>query len=370
MNSFDLIVVGAGPAGCVVAERASNVLGWTVLVVEKRPHIGGNCYDRVHESGIFIHEYGPHYYRTNSQAQIDYLSRFTGWIPGRYFVKSLVNKRLFPFPINLTTLEMFFNRELDEQAARGLLESVREKIEHPRNSEEQVVSTIGRELYEAFFLNYTVKHWGIHPRDLDASVCARIPVRLNRDDRYVDHRFQLLPRDGYTHMFQNMLQNSPLITTLVNCDFRNIRDLIRARKATVYTGPLDEYFSFARGPLPYRSVRYEHEIRSVPFAQRCVQINYPNDFDYTRSVEYKHITGQQAAHTLVAYEYASSAGDPSYPIPASFSEKVANEYRAMAAAETLARRVYFVGRLAEYRYYNIDQAIDRALNVFNQLRRI
>jgi UDP-galactopyranose mutase len=363
---FDLLVVGAGPVGCVVAERSANELGWSVLIVEKRSHIGGNCYDRYHKSGVFIHEYGPHFYRTDSEKQVDYLSRFTDWIPSNHIVKSSVRGRLYPFPVNLDTLELFLRRPLTHESARRILDRLRVPIERPSNSEEIVVSTVGKELYEAFFLGYTKKQWGMHPRELDAAVCARVPVRLNRDPRYVSERFQLLPKYGYTRMFENMIRHER-IQVLLGADYREALSCINPPRATVYTGPLDEYFDSRLGRLPYRSIRHEYEVAEVPYVQPCVVINYPNDFPYMRSIEYKHATGQQSPNSVVAYEYSFNGREPYYPIPSPSNERIADQYRVLADHERVASGVYFVGRLAEYRYYNIDQVIDRALAVVLEL---
>jgi UDP-galactopyranose mutase len=358
--------VGAGPVGCVVAERAASELGWSVLVVERRQHTAGNCYDRYHESGIFIQQYGPHYYRTDSESQFLYLSRFTEWIPGHYVVKARTYGQLFPFPINLDTLEQFFGKPLTPTTARKLLDALRLPIASPSNSEEFVLSTVGKELYEAFFLGYTAKHWGQHPTELDASVCARIPVRLNRDPRYVTHRFQVLPKYGYTRLFNAMLQH-PRIKLLLNCDYREIVPFMAPRKATVYCGPLDEYFDYSLGKLQYRSVVYEYEVIEAQYAQPCVQINYPNDYLYTRSIEYKHLTRQRVPHTLLAYEFPMPGGEPFYPVPSAATERMAENYRTMAMHERDSSRVYFAGRLAEYRYYNMDQAIERGISIFHDI---
>src|SRR5262245_16964407 len=238
LDDVDLLVCGAGPVGATVAERAAHVLGWKVLVVERRSHLAGNCYDSMHHSGVRIHNYGPHYFRTNDEKLLRYLSRFTDWIPGNYVVKSCVGGELYPFPINLTTLEKFFRRKLDTEAANRLLAEKRLPIDRPRNSEEFVLSKVGRELYESFYLNYTLKQWGRHPRELAPSVCGRVPVRLNRDERYVDHRYQIMPKDGFTALFTRMLRHRK-IRVLTDCDFREIRGLVRPRQATVYSGPIE-----------------------------------------------------------------------------------------------------------------------------------
>jgi UDP-galactopyranose mutase len=367
LDDVDLLVCGAGPAGCVLAERAAVVLGWKVLVVDRRPHVAGNCHDSRHPSGVLVHNYGPHYFRTNDAALIDYLSCYTDWLPGNYEVRSLVRGRLFPFPINLTTLEQFFGRELDAESAERLLAERRCPIAEPRNSEEFVLSRVGRELYEAFYLNYTLKQWGIHPRDLEPHVCGRIPVRLNRDTRYVDHRFQVMPRGGFTALFARMLRHRK-IRVLLDCPFREVRGLVRPRRATVYTGPVDEYFDYRLGRLPYRSLRFDLVAYPQEYRQPCVQINYPNDFAFTRSVEFKHVTGQRHGQTVVSFETPAASGEPYYPVPTADSTLLARHYRELAEAETRRQRVYFCGRLAQYRYFNTDEVIQEALRCFQEIQ--
>ena len=363
----DLLICGAGPVGCVIAERAANLLGWNVLIVEKRRHIAGNCYDSFHPSGIMIQNYGPHYFRTNDPALVAYLSRFTEWIPGNYEVRSFCQGQLFPFPINLTTLEQFFNRKLDARSARKLLDRVRTAVEQPANSEEFVLSRVGPELYEAFYLNYTLKQWEIHPRDLAPSVCGRIPIRFNRDNRYVDHRFQIMPKHGFTAMFGAMLDH-PRIRVLLGADFREVRACVTPRHATVTSGPIDEYFDDCFGKLPYRSLQFDLVPHREEYKQPCVQINYPNDFGYTRSVEFKHITGQKHPETVVTYETPQATGEPYYPIPRAENAALYQKYQALAEEETRSRRVYFCGRLAQYKYLNTDEVIVEALRCFDRIQ--
>jgi UDP-galactopyranose mutase len=368
LDDIDLLVCGAGPVGCVVAERAANVLGWRVLVIDRRHHIAGNCFDSPHKNGVLVHRYGPHYFRTNDESLLGYLSRFTDWIPGHYVVKALHKGRLFPFPINLDTLEQFFGRRLEAEEAERLLAERRLPISNPRNSEEFVLGQVGRELYEAFYLNYTLKQWGMHPRELAPSVCGRVAVRLNRDHRYVSHRFQVMPKRGFTAMFARMLDH-PRIRILLDCDFKEVRGLIHPRRATVYAGPIDEYFDCRLGRLPYRSLKFDLVPYGVRFRQPCVQINYPNDFSYTRSVEIKHVTGQQHAETVVSYETPTAAGEPFYPVPMATSAALYQGYRNLAEEETRRRRVFFCGRLAQYRYFNTDEVIQEALQCFDQICR-
>jgi UDP-galactopyranose mutase len=367
LDDVDLLVAGAGPAGCVVAEQAATVLGWRVLIVDRRPHIAGNCYDSHHANGVLIHNYGPHYFRTNHDNVLDYLSRFTEWIPAHYEVRSVVRGQEFPFPINLTTLEAFFDRRLDAETAEQLLASRRLDIPHPCNSEEYVLSRVGRELYEAFYLNYTKKQWGTHPRALSPEVCGRIPVRLDRDRRYVGHKHQMMPKNGFTALFNRMLRHHR-IRLLLDCPFSEVRDLIRPRRATLYSGPIDDYFNNCFGGLPYRSMQFEFVPHKTEFVQPCVQLNYPNDHAYTRSVEIKHVTGQRHAETVVSYETPKAVGEPYYPVPRSESAALYRRYQELAERETASRRVYFCGRLAQYRYFNTDEVVQEALTCFQRIR--
>lgn len=368
LDDVDLLVCGAGPVGCVVAERAANVLGWKVLVIDRRSHVAGNCFDSPAANGVLVHNYGPHYFRTDDENLLRYLSRFAEFRPANYEVRSRVRGELFPFPINLTTLERFFGRTLDAASAERLLAARREPIAAPRNSEEYVLSRVGRELYEAFYLNYTLKQWGVHPRDLDPQVCGRVPVRLDRDSRYVGHKFQVMPVGGFTKLFSRMLKH-PKIRTLLNCDFAEVRNLIEPRRATVYCGPVDAYFDNRLGKLPYRSLKFDFVPHKVAWRQPCVQINYPNDFGYTRSVEIKHVTGQRHAETVVSYETPCAEGEPFYPVPRRESAELYARYRELAEAETERNRVYFCGRLAQYRYFNTDEVIQEALACVQTIRR-
>lgn len=367
-KQYDVIIAGAGPVGCLLAERFASQLNWKVLLLDKRNHVAGNCFDTYHESGLMIHRYGPHYFRSNNKSLIEYLTHFTEWIPGNYIVKSSTNGELFPFPINLLTLCQFFKiADLDAETAQKLLEEKREKIEHPANSEEFVLSRVGKEMYEAFYLGYTLKQWSIHPRDLAPSVCGRIPVRLNKDERYVDHEYQLTPAKGFTAMFQKMV-NHPNIDLQLETDYAEIKNKIKASKVTIYTGPIDEYFDCQLGKLPWRSLEFDFVKKDVEFEQPCVQINYPNDHDYTRTVEIKHVTGQVHPQTVISYEYPKAEGDPYYPIPMEKNQQLYLEYKKLAEKETEENNVFFCGRLAEYKYYNTDEVLELALKTFDKIK--
>lgn len=351
----------------MIAERAAAELGLHVRILERRPHIAGNCYDHVDANGLLVHAYGPHYFRARDADLISYLSRFTEWIPGNYRVRSLVKGELLPFPINLTTLERFFGRDLTPDSARDLLQSKAEAFDRPGNSEEYVLSRVGRELYEAFYLGYTIKQWGRHPSALDPSVCGRIPVRLDRDDRYVEAPFQQMPAAGYSALFRRMIHH-PRIELWLGVDYREVRYLERPRYATVYCGPLDEYFDHRLGALPWRSLRFEQRTFDSELVQPCVQINYPDERPYTRTVEIKHVTGQRHPSTVVTYEFPQATGDPYYPVPGRASADLQRRYLELAGTEERLRKVFFTGRLASYRYVNADEAMLEALATFERMK--
>lgn len=379
--NFDYLIVGAGYAGLVLAERLSTQLGKTCLVVEKRNHLGGNAQDEYDDAGVLIHKYGPHYFRTNSPRIREYLSQFTGWHAVEYKILSWSEGRFWNFPINLNTYEQLVGRSSTEAEFAHYLESKRVPIADPQNSEEVIISQVGWELYEKFFKNYTLKQWQRHPRDLDKSVCGRIPIRTNRDDRYLREDFQALPKAGYHKMFARMVaaagQNVKL---LLNTDYREVLPHVRFGHM-IYTGPIDEYFDNCFGPLPYRSLRFENEsftaeqlksrltIAGRPgFWQPAMQVNYPNACDFTRVVEVKHATGQQCENTTIVREYPDDYApgkEAYYPIPAPDAQALYKRYAERAERET---NVSFVGRLATYRYYNMDQVVGMVLSEFEKLK--
>ena len=365
--SYDLLIVGAGFSGAVLAERFARQSGKTSLVIDRRTHIGGNAYDCYDEAGVLIHTYGPHYFRTNSSRVKDYLSKFTSWRPVEYKILSFTDDRFWNFPINLNTFEQLLGRPSTTEEMEVTLAKWRVPIEQPKNSEEAIVSQVGYELYEKFFKNYTRKQWRRDPSELAASVCGRIPIRTNRDNRYLTEKFQALPADGYTAMIQRILDH-PNIEVRLGVDFEAVAKGV-SFKHLIYTGPIDAYFGYRFGPLPYRSLRFERETLSQEFYQPVVQVNYPNDNDYTRIVETKHITGQKLPVTSIAREYPDDFGpgkEPYYPIPAPDTQVIYRKYEALSAAES---NVSFVGRLATYRYYNMDQVVGMALAEFDRLTR-
>jgi len=363
---FDFLIVGAGFAGSVLAERIATQLGKTCLIVERRNHIGGNAYDRYDKAGVLIHEYGPHYFRTNSQRIVDYLSQFTDWHAVEYKILSWTHGSFWPFPINLNTFEQLIGRPSTTAEMEAKLAEWRVNVDNPKNSEEVIVSQVGWKLYEMFFKNYTRKQWRRDAKQLDPSVCGRIPIRTNRDDRYLSEKFQALPKNGYTSIFQKMLSH-PRIEVRLNTDYREVRKHVRFGHL-IFTGPIDEYFDHCFGRLPYRSLRFERETLSQEYFQPVMQVNYPNDYDFTRIVEIKHATGQKLPETTIVREYPEDFGpgrEPYYPIPAPDAKALYSKYAERAALE---KNVSFVGRLATYRYYNMDQIVGMALAEFDRLR--
>lgn len=359
---FDYLIVGAGFAGSVLAERLATQLDKKVLLVDKRNHIGGNAYDHYNEDGILVHKYGPHIFHTNSTLVFEYLSRFTAWRPYQHRVLASVDGRLVPIPINLDTINTLYGLQLNSFQIEDFFASVAEPKEQVRTSEDVVVSKVGRELYEKFFRNYTRKQWGLDPSELDASVTARVPTRTNRDDRYFTDRYQVMPLHGYTRMFERMLAH-PNIKILLNTDYREIANII-PHEHLIYTGPIDEFFDYCYGRLPYRSLDFAFETVEASIVQPVAVINYPNDYAYTRVTEFKYLTGQEHSKTTLVYEYPRAVGDPYYPVPRPENAELYKKYKALADATT---SVSFVGRLATYKYYNMDQVVAQALTVFNKL---
>lgn len=361
---YDTLVVGAGFAGSVIAERLAAESGQRVLVVDRRPHIGGNAFDEYDAAGVLVHKYGPHIFHTNSSEVFDYLSRFTGWRPYEHRVLADVGDKRVPMPINRTTLNALYGLSLNsEAAAEAFLASRAEPIDQIRTSEDVVLSVVGRELYELFFRGYTRKQWGLDPSELDRSVTARVPTRTSTDDRYFTDRFQAMPSAGYTKMFEAMLDH-PAITVRTGVEYRNIIEQVDIDHI-VFTGPIDEFFDFRFGKLPYRSLEFRHETHDQAQFQPVAVVNYPDEaVPYTRITEYKHLTGQSHPKTSITYEIPRDVGDPYYPIPRPENQALFKRYEALADAQ---KGVTFVGRLATYRYYNMDQVVGQALATYRRM---
>ena len=359
---FDWLIVGAGFAGSTLAERIATQRGERVLVVDRRSHIGGNAYDRYDDNGLLIHQYGPHIFHTNSAQIFEHLSQFTDWRFYEHRVLGNVDGMLVPIPINLDTVNKLYNLNLTSEELPNWFAERAEKVDVVKTSEDVVVGVVGRELYEKFFQGYTRKQWGMDPSELDKSVTARVPTRTNRDDRYFTDEFQFMPRHGYTRMFEKMLDHKN-ISVMLNTDYRDIQNLVPHRRL-IYSGPVDEYFDFRYGKLPYRSLRFRHEVLDQEWALPTGTVNYPQTEDYTRISEYKHMTGQVHPKTAVTYEYPSAEGDPYYPIPRPENQELYKKYERLALATP---NVWFVGRLATYRYYNMDQVTGQALATFRRI---
>ncbi len=356
---MDDLIVGAGFAGATCA-RILAESGRQVLVIDKRPHIAGNAYDHLDEHGVMIHRYGPHIFHTNSEKVVEFLSRFTQWRPYEHRVLASVDGQLLPIPINRTTINQLYKLDLDEAGVQAYLETVREPREPLRTSEDVVLNSVGPDLCDKFFRGYTRKQWGLDLSELSAGVAARIPTRSNDDDRYFTDKFQAMPLEGYTRMFENML-NHPKIEVRTGVDFREVRASMGDEIRVIYTGPIDEYFDHQLGKLPYRSLRFDHRhLSDVEQYQAVGTVNYPNDHAYTRITEFRHLTGQKHAGTSIVEEVPCAEGDPYYPIPAGDNEKLFKQYQALAEQEA---NTHFVGRLAQYRYYNMDQVVAAALHL-------
>jgi UDP-galactopyranose mutase len=357
------LIVGAGFAGSVVARRLADS-GRSVLLIDERPHIAGNAYDRLDGAGVRIHQYGPHIFHTNSRAVLDFLSRFTGWRDYEHRSLSRVGDKLVPFPVNIATLNALFGLDLDEGSAEDFLNSIRRPLAKIRNGEDVIVDRMGTAVYEQLFKGYAERFWGFPPSRLSPSVMRRVPVRLTFDARYFLDTYQRMPSKGFSHMFENMLDH-PAIDLALDTPFCDVDAKPGAFEHIVYTGPISEYFGERFGPLPYRSIAFElvhHE--GVAFTQSVGTINYPGNAPWTRVSEFKHLTGQYHSGTTIVREYPTDKGPPFYPIPTAENRRLYLNYRALAQAET---GVSFVGRLAEYRYYNMDQVVGSALKLSRAL---
>jgi UDP-galactopyranose mutase len=368
MRRFDWLIVGAGLSGATLAERIASQLGQRVLVVDRRAHVAGNAYDATDEAGVRVHEYGAHIFHTSSEQVWRYLAGFTTWLPYEHRVLASVDGRLVPLPFNLNTIDALFPQAEARRLGALLLANygpdarvpVLRLLEHP----DPALTELGQFVYDKVFLNYTVKQWQLRPEELDRAVTGRVPVLVGRDDRYFRDPHQGIPTDGYTAMVRRMLGH-PNITVQLGVAHT---DLDVEYRRMVYTGPIDEYFDHAWGRLPYRSLRFDTRTVATPRHQPVAVVNYPNEHDYTRIIEHRHFTPMDGPATTITYEYPQAhrpgETEPLYPVP---TPDTRVQYRRYAtAAEELGGRVLFVGRLAHYRYYDMDQAVAHALQAFKQ----
>jgi UDP-galactopyranose mutase len=364
----DVIIIGGGPVGCVLAEKISSDLKLNCLIIEKRSHIAGNCYDEYNSKGLLYHKYGPHYLRFKNKKTMNYLSKFTDWLPGDYIVKSSINKKLYPIPINLTTLEMFFGRKFkSKNEVIKFLDKKKVEIKNPKNFEEFVLSKLGKDIYDNFYKNYTIKQWNIHPRKLSKEIAGRLPIRFNRDPYYVKEKLRYMPKKGFTQMFKNMTSNKK-IKIKFNSDFFKIRNKLKFNHFMIYTGEPDRYFNFRYGKLDWRSLIFKFQNFKKNKIQKCVQYNFPNDFKYTRSVEIKHVTKQRSKFTVISKEYPTSRGEPYYPISNKKNVNLFEKYEKLIVKER-SKNIFFEGRLAKYKYFNTDEVIESALSLFDSLKK-
>lgn len=359
---FDYLIVGAGFAGSVIAERLASKANKKVLIIDKRDHIAGNAFDHYNKDGILVHKYGPHIFHTNSKEVFDYLGQFTEWRPYEHRVLGSVDGQLVPIPINLDTINKLYGLNLCSDQVEDFFKSKAVTVERVKTSEDVVISKVGKELYEKFFKGYTKKQWDLDPSELDASVTARVPTRTNRDSRYFTDTYQAMPLLGYTEMFRRMLSH-PNIKIMLNADYKEIVNHI-PHKTLIFTGPIDSYFDYCYGKLPYRSIDFQFETLDQETFQPTGTVNYPNDQPYTRITEFKYLTGQKNPKTSIVYEYPKADGDPYYPIPRAENNEIYKKYQLLAATTP---NVYFTGRLGTYKYYNMDQVVAQSLTLFKKL---
>jgi len=363
---YDYLIVGAGFAGAVMAERLASQLNKKVLIVEKRNHIGGNAYDEYDEHGILVHRYGPHIFHSNSKKVFDYLSHFTEWIKYEHKVLASLNGELYPIPINKITLNKLYNLNLkSDEDVIAYYESVREKRNPILTSEDIIVNQVGYDLFEKFFKHYTQKQWALEPKELSSAVCGRIPVRTNDDCRYFTDKYQFMPKNGYTSMFEKILMHKN-VEIILSTDYKEIINDINFDKM-IYTGPIDYFFDYEFGKLPYRSIRFKFKNFGEEYFQSTTQVNFvTNTEDFTRVVEHKYLSGQKAQNTTVSFEYPQIEGEPFYPIP---TDENRLKYLKYSNETDKLKNVHFVGRLAEYQYYNMDQVVANTLKNFEYLLR-
>ena len=367
MEQYDIIIIGAGISGAVLAERYANLLNRKVLIIEKRAHIGGNCYDFTNNDGILISKYGAHLFHTNYDDVWQYVNKFSKWLSYEHRVLSSVDGKLVPVPVNITTVNKLFNLNIQtEEEMKKWLEKNVKKIQHPKNSEESALARVGRILYEKIFKNYTKKQWDLWPAELNPSVMDRIPVRTNFDDRYFTDKYQAQPENGFIKIFEKMLSH-PNIKIMLNTDYDEVRDKLNHFEKLFFTGPIDQFFNNKFGKLQYRSLEFKFTTYNKEFYQTNSVINYPNDYDFTRIVEYKYFTNQKHQKTTVSREYSTWDGEPYYPVPNQQNQRVYESYQK-EAEKIEKKNIYFVGRLANYKYFNMDQAFKNALDLFDKIK--
>jgi UDP-galactopyranose mutase len=378
---FEFIIVGSGFAGSVIAERIANVLNQKVLIIEKRNHIGGNCYDYKDENNIIVHKYGPHLFHTDYKEVFDYLSNFTDWHIYHHKVLAFVDGKKIPLPFNLTSIYEVFPQELAKRLEVRLIEKygygTKIHILELLKEEDQDLKLLANYVYEKIYKNYTMKQWGLKPEEISPQVTARVPIYVSRDNRYFTDKYQVIPKDGYTKIFGRML-NHPNIKIMLNTDFKEVISIDFENKKIyflgrefkgklIFTGMIDELFNFKYGFLPYRSLDLRFETIEQEYYQEAPVVNYPNDYDFTRITEFKHIHPVKSDKTTILKEYPKAyqpnVDIPYYPVFTKENQELYNKYKEEADK---FENLILVGRLAEYRYYNMDDVVKRALEVFEE----
>ncbi|MBF4494178.1 UDP-galactopyranose mutase [Flavobacterium sp. MR2016-29] len=367
MKHINILIIGAGISGAVLAEKYASI-GKKVLIIEKRNHIAGNCYDYIDDNGILVSKYGAHLFHTNEESVWEYVNQFSEWYPWEHKVIARVDEKTVPIPVNITTVNQLFETKIESEEEMGnWLEQNRTPIEKPSNGEEAVLNRVGPVLYEKMFKHYTKKQWDKYPAELDASVLERIPVRHNYDDRYFSDKYQALPKGGYTQLFENILSH-PNIEILLETDYFDVKEEYKGYEKLFYTGPVDRFFDFKHSmteKLEYRSINFVSETFDAALFQENSVVNYPGtEVDFTRIIEYKHFGNQVSDKTTVVREFTVDEGEPYYPVPNPRNQEIYAKYKA--EAEKLID-VHFVGRLANYKYFNMDQAFKNALDLFDTL---
>lgn len=371
--NFDVFIVGAGISGLTLAERYATQKNARVLVIDKRDHIGGNCYDYHNESGILVSKYGAHLFHTNYEDVWEYVHQFSEFSPYHHKVLVSVDGKMVPIPVNITTVNMIFGLNIQNESEMDQWLSEHQiKNDNPTNGREAALARVGEVLYKKMFRNYTKKQWDKYPEELDPSVLNRIPVRNNFEDGYFSDTHQGQPKEGYTKLFENMV-NNPNITIKLNTDYFDIRNKLPTHTKLFYTGPIDQYFDFkfsASEKLEYRSLRFKFETYDKEYFQTNSVINYPNEHDYTRIVEYKYFTGQKHPKTTISKEYSvdyiPGKNDPYYPVPNPKNQVMFARYQE-EAKKLEEKGIYFVGRLANYKYFNMDQSFKNSLDLYTQI---
>ena len=368
-NDYDVIIIGCGLSGAVIAERFVTILDKKILIIDKREHIGGNCYDYIDDdTGIICNKYGPHFFHTNDDDVWEYINKFDKWERYEHKVVGNIDNKLVPIPVNITTVNMLCNQNIQtEDEMNTWLKENQVKYDKILNGKEMSTSLVGDILYEKIFKNYTYKQWNKYPEELKPEVLSRIPLRKNFDDRYFSDKYQALPHKGYTNFFNNIL-NRKNITVKLNTDFFDIQSEIPEDKIIIYTGPIDRYFAHLNyEKLEYRSINFVFEkYKNMKYYQTHAQVNYPNlDEKFTRITEYKHCLNQKSEDTIISKEYSCDNGEPYYPVLNDKNLELYEKYKKLAEKEQIDKHIHFVGRLANYKYFNMDQAIKNALDYFN-----